>query len=226
MNRGHDSGDLADFKPTPRTRVKRLGKRAVYDRDEVYGVLDAGLMCHVGYVIDGQPYVTPTAYWRDGDQVFWHGSSASRMLRQVATGIPICFTVAILDGLVLARSGFNSSINYRSLMAFGHADKVSEPAAKLAALERFSERLTPGRWAEQRPPTSQELKATTVLKMRLEEVSAKIRTGPPGDDEADYAQDIWAGVVPVRSVLGAVEDDPRLKPGIARPAYLKDIKLG
>jgi hypothetical protein len=226
MSRRSDSAPRTEFDRTARTRVKRLGKRAVYDRDEVYGVLDAGLMCHVGYVIDGQPYVTPTAYWRDGDQVFWHGSSASRMLRQVETGIPICFTVAMMDGLVLARSGFNSSINYRSLMAFGHADKVTEPAAKLAALEKFSERLVPGRWAEQRPATTQELKATTILKMRLEEVSAKIRTGQPGDDEADYAQDIWAGVVPVHSVLGAVEDDPRLKPGTPRPDYLKDIKLG
>jgi nitroimidazol reductase NimA-like FMN-containing flavoprotein (pyridoxamine 5'-phosphate oxidase superfamily) len=226
MSRKPPSETSTKFQPGPRTRVKRLGKRAVYDREEVYGVLDAGLMCHVGYVIDGQPYVTPTAYWREDDEVFWHGSSASRMLRQVETGIPVCFTVALLDGLVLARSGFNSSINYRSLMALGHADKVSEPAAKLAALERFSERLVPGRWAEQRPSTSQELKATTVLKMHLEEVSAKIRTGPPGDDEADYAQDIWAGVVPVHSVIGEVEDDPRLKPGIARPAYLKDIKLG
>jgi nitroimidazol reductase NimA-like FMN-containing flavoprotein (pyridoxamine 5'-phosphate oxidase superfamily) len=226
MSRGQDSAPPTDFNRTARTRVKRLGKRAVYNREEVYGVLDAGLMCHVGYVIDGQPYVTPTAYWRDGDQVFWHGSSASRMLRQLETGIPVCFTVALMDGLVLARSGFNSSINYRSLMAFGHADKVTEPAAKLAALEIFSERLVPGRWAEQRPVTKQELKATTVLKMRLEEVSAKIRTGPPGDDEADYAQDIWAGVIPIHSVLGAPQDDPRLTPGIARPAYLKAIKIG
>jgi len=226
MSRKQPAETPAKFQPGPRTRVKRLGKRAVYDREEVYGILDAGLMCHVGYVIDGQPYVTPTAYWRDGDQVFWHGSSASRMLRQVETGIPVCFTVALMDGLVLARSGFNSSINYRSLMAFGHADKVTETAAKLAALEKFSERLVPGRWAAQRPSTKQELKATTVLKMRLEEVSAKIRTGPPGDDEADYAQDIWAGVIPIHSVVGAPQDDPRLAPGIARPANLKAIKIG
>ncbi|HEY5597858.1 MAG TPA: pyridoxamine 5'-phosphate oxidase family protein [Kiloniellales bacterium] len=226
MSRGQDAGPLTDFKPTPRTRIKRQAIRAAYDRETVYGILDAGLMCHVGYVIDGQPYVTPTAYWRDGDRVFWHGSSASRMLRRVESGIPVCFTVALLDGLVLARSGFHSSINYRSLMAFGHADKIAGPAAKLAALEKFSERLTPGRWAEQRAVSKQELKATTVLSMRLEEVSAKIRTGPPGDDEADYALDVWAGVVPIRSVVGAPRDDPRLKPGIAQPAYLKIVKIG
>ena len=158
----------ADFNLTPRTRVKRQGLRGAYDRETVYRILDAGLLCHVGYVIDGQPRVTPTAYWRDGDRVFWHGSSASAMLREVETGIPVCFTVAMLDGLVLARSGFHSSINYRSLMAFGHADKVTDPADKLAALVAFSERVAPGRWDEQRAVTKQELKATTVLTMRLE----------------------------------------------------------
>ena len=148
------------------------------------------------------------------------------MLREVETGIPVCFAVAMLDGLVLARSGFHSSINYRSLMAFGHADKVTDPVDKLAALVAFSERITPGRWDEQRAVTKQELKATTVLTLRLEEVSAKIRTGPPADDEADYALDVWAGVVPVRSVIGAAEDDPSLTPGIAQPAYLKTVKIG
>ena len=226
MAKARTSAPRADFPPTARTRVKRQGLRGAYDRETVYGILDAGLLCHVGYVIDGQPYVTPTAYWRAGERIFWHGSSASRMLRQVETGIPVCVTVAMLDGLVLARSGFHSSINYRSLMAFGHADKITDPAAKLAALTAFSERLAPGRWAEQRAVTRQELKATTVLTMRLEEVSAKIRTGPPADDEADYALDVWAGVVPVHSVVGAAEDDPRLKPGIARPAYLKAVKIG
>ena len=226
MSKTKTPDPLADFHPTPRTRVKRQGIRAVYDRKTVYGILDAGLLCHVGYVIDGQPYVTPTAYWREGDRVFWHGSSASGMLRQVETGIPVCFTVAMLDGLVLARSGFHSSINYRSLMAFGQAEKITGPEEKLAALLAFSERITPGRWTEQREVTKQELKATTVLAMRLEEVSAKIRTGPPGDDEEDYASDVWAGVVPVHSVIGAAEDDPRLTPGIAQPAYLKTVKIG
>jgi uncharacterized protein len=216
----------AEFEPTRRTRIKRQGKRAAYDRKTVYGILDAGLLCHVGYVIDGQPYVTPTAYWREDDRVYWHGSSASGMLRKIETGIPVCFTVAMLDGLVLARSGFHSSINYRSLMAFGHADKVTDPADKLAALVAFSERIVPGRWDEQRAVTEQEMKATTVLSLHLEEVVAKIRTGPPGDDEADYDLDIWAGVVPVHSTIGKVEDDPRLKSGIAQPAYLKTIEIG
>ena len=216
----------SDFTPTPRTRIKRLHQRAHYDRETVYAILDAGLVCHVGYVIDGQPYVTPTAYWREGDRVYWHGSSASRMLRQVSSGIPVCVTVSLLDGLVLARSGFHSSINYRSLIALGEAQMVEDAAHKLAALEAFSERLTPGRWAELRPPTTQEIKATTVLSLHLEEVAAKVRTGPPADDEEDYDLDIWAGVVPLRMVADAPQADERLKAGIAAPDYLKDISIG
>lgn len=226
MPRRRPAETPADFKPTARSRVKRQGLRGAYDRKTVYAILDAGLLCHVGYVIDGHPYVTPTAYWRDGERIFWHGSSASRMLRQVETGIPVCVTVAMLDGLVLARSGFHSSINYRSLMAFGHAEKITDPEEKLAALAAFSERLTPGRWAELRPATKQELKATTVLTLRLEEVSAKIRTGPPADDDADYALDVWAGVVPVHSVIGTPQNDPRLRPGTDWPAYLTSVTLG
>ena len=213
-----------DFPPTPRTRVKRLGYRACYDRETVYAILDAGLVCHVGYVIDGQPYVTPTAYWREGDRVYWHGSSASRMLRHLKDGVPVCFTVAHLDGLVLARSGFHSSINYRSVMAFGTAEPVTDEAAKLAALEAFSERLTPGRWVELRPPTTQELKATLVLSLRLEEVAAKVRTGPPADDEEDYELDVWAGEVPIHRVVDSPVDDPRLKAGVAAPDYLGQVE--
>jgi nitroimidazol reductase NimA-like FMN-containing flavoprotein (pyridoxamine 5'-phosphate oxidase superfamily) len=214
-----------DFPPTPRTRVKRLGYRACYDRDTVYGILDAGLVCHVGYVIDGQPYVTPTACWREGDRVYWHGSSASRMLRRLEEGVPVCVTVAHLDGLVLARSGFHSSINYRSVMAFGTAEAVTGEAAKLTALESFSERLAPGRWAEQRAPSKQELKATLVMSLKLEEVAAKVRAGPPADDEEDYALDVWAGVVPIRRVVDPPVDDPRLKAGIARPGYLDTVQF-
>jgi nitroimidazol reductase NimA-like FMN-containing flavoprotein (pyridoxamine 5'-phosphate oxidase superfamily) len=215
-----------DFPPTERTRIKRQHDRAHYDRETVHAILDAGLLCHVGYVIDGQPYVTPTAYWREGDRVYWHGSSASRMLRTLEKGLPVCFTVAMLDGLVLARSGFHSSINYRSVMAFGVADKVEDEAQKLAALEAFMERLTPGRWTELRPVTSQELKATTVMSLGLEEAVAKVRPGPPQDDEEDYELPVWAGVVPVRSVLDPPEDDPRLKAGIGQPAYLKAVRIG
>lgn len=215
-----------DFEPTERTRIRRLHHRAVFDRETVYAVLDAGIMCHVGYVIDGQPYVTPTAYWREGDRLYWHGSSASKMLRALEKDIPVCVTVALLDGFVFARSGFHSSINYRSVMAFGQAETVRDPERKLAALEAFVERLTPGRWAELRPATTQEVKATTVMTMALDEVACKIRPGPPVDDEEDYALDVWAGVVPVRQVIDPPEDDPRLKAGVAQPDYLKTIRIG
>lgn len=208
----HETGSLG---PTPRMRVKRLPKRGHYDRPTAHAILDAGLMCHVGYVIDGQPYVTPTAYWREGERLFWHGSSASRMLRTVAGGVPVCFTVAHLDGLVMARSGFHHSLNYRSLMAVGTAHRVERREDKLAAVRAFTERLYPGRWDVLRPPTEPELKGTTVLSMALEEASAKIRTGPPVDDEEDYALPCWAGVVGLRTIVTAFEADPRLAPGIA-----------
>ena len=221
-----DDGPKIDFPPTAHTRIKRQNERAHYDRETVHAILDAGLLCHVGYVIDGQPYVTPTCYWRSGDRVYWHGSSASKMLRRLEDGVPVCFTVALLDGLVLARSGFHSSIDYRSVMAFGVARKVADEARILAALEAFSERLVPGRWAEQRPPNAQEIKATTVMALDLAEVATKVRTGPPSDDEADYGDPVWAGNVPIRSLVEAPVDDPRLKAGIARPDYLKAIRIG
>lgn len=221
-----DDGPQIDFPPSAHTRIKRLHERAHYDRETVHAILDAGLLCHVGYVIDGQPYVTPTCYWRSGDRVYWHGSSASKMLRRLEAGVPVCFTVALLDGLVLARSGFHSSINYRSVMAFGMAEKVADEAQILAALVAFSERLTPGRWAELRPQNDQEIKATTVMALDLAEVVAKVRTGPPSDDEADYDFPVWAGNVPIRSLVEAPVDDPRLKAGIARPDYLNRIRIG
>jgi nitroimidazol reductase NimA-like FMN-containing flavoprotein (pyridoxamine 5'-phosphate oxidase superfamily) len=210
------------FQPTLKTRVKRLPKRGHYDRPTVHAVLDAGFICHVGYAIDGQPYVTPTSYWRERDRLYWHGSSASRMLRHLKQGVPACVTVTHVDGFVLARSGFHHSINYRSVMAFGIAQLVPD-ADKLAVLENFVERLFPGRWPELRPPTGQELKATTVLWMDLDEVSAKIRTGPPVDDEEDYALPVWAGVLPLRTMVDALEPDSRLAPGIAVPSYLDQL---
>ena len=217
---------MDSYTPTNRSRVKRLHQRAQYDRASVHAILDAGILCHVGYAIEAQPYVTATAYWRDGDTLFWHGSAASRMLRTVETGMPVCFTVSLLDGLVLARSGFHSSMNYRSVMAFGTAHALKDEAEKDKALLAFSEKLHPERWDELRPSTGQELKGTTVVAMEIEEAVAKARSGPPNDDEEDYALDVWAGVIPVRTVIGAPEPDPRLKPGIAPPAYLKRIRIG
>jgi len=215
-----------DFPPGEHSRIKRSSLRAHYDRETVHAILDAGLLCHVGYVIDGQPYVTPTAYWRKGDRVYWHGSSASKMLRHLKRGPRVCFTVALMDGLVLARSGFHTSVNYRSVMAFGQAEVVEGESAKLAALEDMMERVVPGRWPGLKPPTKQELKATTVVSMKLEEVAAKVRSGPPIDEPEDYALDIWAGVVPTRTTVGAPEDDPQLKAGIPQPHNLAAIRIG
>jgi hypothetical protein len=203
--------------PSDRTRVKRLAKYGVYERETIHAILDAALVCHVGYIIGGQPYVTPTAHWRDGDHVYWHGSSASHALR-AQTGVEVCFTVCLLDGLVFARSGFNHSMNYRSVMAFGEAGIIADPQAKYAALKAFTERLAPGRWADIREPTAQELKATTILRLALTEASAKVSTGDPEDDEADYALPVWAGVLPFTLVPGAPIPDPRLAPGTQVPA--------
>ncbi len=217
---------IAGYQPTPRTRVRRMPERGHYDRATVHAILDAGLIAHVGYVIDGQPYVTPTAYWREDDRLYWHGSSASRMLRAVAGGIPVCVTVAHFDGLVLARSGFHHSINYRSVVALGQAELVTDREHKLAALRRFMDRIAPRRWDETRPPTEQELKGTSLLWMALDEVSAKVRSGPPKDDAEDMALGCWAGVLPARQVWGAPEPSPDLAAGIAAPAYLADVALG
>lgn len=205
------------FVPTNRSKVKRMAERGRYDRDTVHAVLDAGLVAHIGYVIDGQPYVTPTLHWRHGEWIYWHGSAASRMLETVAEGIPACVTVTHIDGVVLARSGFHSSINYRSAMCFGRARPISDAAEKEKALQAFVDRLTPGRWAELRPVQAQELKATLVVGMEIEEASAKIRTGGPKDDAEDYALPIWAGVVPLRLTAGAPIPDEKLEPGIMLP---------
>ncbi|GAB4359676.1 MAG: pyridoxamine 5'-phosphate oxidase family protein [Kiloniellaceae bacterium] len=215
-----------DFPPTRRSRVKRSHERARYDRATVHAILDAGLLCHVGYVIDGQPYVTPTAYWRRDDRVYWHGSSASRMLRHLKSRPRVCFTVALMDGLVLARSGFHTSVNYRSVMAFGTAEVIEDADAKLAALENMMERIVPGRWPDLAPPSAQELKATTVVSLKLEEVAAKVRDGGAIDDPKDLALDVWAGVVPTTTALGAPIGNPDLKPGIPVPDNLQRIRIG
>lgn len=209
------------YRPTARSRVKRLPKRGHYDHATVHDVLDAGVIAHVGYAIDGQPFVTPTAYWREGQALYWHGSSASRMLRHLEAGVPACLAVSHLDGFVLARSGFHHSINYRSVMAFGVARLVADADEKLAALEAFVARLYPGRWDEVRPPTAQELKATKMIVMPIEEAAAKIRTGGPVDDEEDYALPCWAGVIPVGQTIGAGIPDARLAPGTPWPQHLR-----
>jgi len=208
-----------DFPQTERTTLKRLPKRGVFDRELVYGILDEGFICHVGFSVAGQPFVIPTGYARVEDQLFIHGSQVSRMLRTLSTGIDVCVTVTLVDGLVLARSAFHHSINYRSVVMFGRAAMIEDREAKLAALFAFSEQVIPGRWDDVRQPTEQELKATTVLSLPLVEVSAKVRTGPPIDDDEDYALNVWAGVLPLRIAAGAPSNDPRLPESIKTPSY-------
>ena len=210
---------MSTFPQTERTTLKRLPKRGIYDRELVYGILDEGFICHVSFAVAGQPFVIPTGYARVEDQLFIHGSQVSRMLRTLAGGIDVCVGVTLVDGLVLARSAFHHSVNYRSVVIFGRAAIVEERETKLAALFAFSEHVIPGRWNDVREPTEQELKATTVLALPLVEVSAKVRTGPPIDDEEDYALNIWAGVLPLQIVAGAPINDPRLPEGIEPPAY-------
>ncbi len=212
--------------PSERTRVKRLGDRGAYDAETINAILDAGLLAHVGYVIDGAPYVTPTAHWREGDYVYWHGSSASRMLRSLEGGVAACIAVSHLDGLVLARSAFHHSVNYRSVMAFGLAEKVEDPAHKEAALRAFTDRIAPGRWDALRPVTAQELKATSVLRLKLDEASAKVRTGMPSDDEADIGWPVWAGVLPLHVASGPATADAHVPGGMAVPANILGFRHG
>lgn len=211
--------------PSERTRVKRMNKRAKYDEETVHGILDAMPICNVGYVFKGSPYVTPTLQWREGGRLYWHGSSASRML-EACESAEVCVTVSIIDGFVMARSAFNHSCNYRSVMVFGTAVKVTDPAEKEMRLRTFTEGLWPGRWDMLRKMTAQELKATTVLSLALDEASAKVRNGPPGDDEEDYALSVWAGVIPVRQQMLAPVDDPRLMAGLVPPEHVVKFRIG
>lgn len=205
---------VEDFEVTERTRLKRLPARASYERESVYGILDEGLVCHVGFVVNGEPVVIPTGYGRAGDTLYIHGSAASRMLRTLAGGVGVCVTVTLLDGLVLARSAFHHSMNYRSVVVFGKASAVEDAEEKVEALRAITEHIVPGRWDEVREPDEGELKKTLVLKLPLAEASAKVRTGPPIDDEPDYQLPIWAGELPVRLTTGALVPDPRLAPGL------------
>ncbi len=204
---------------TERTKLKRLPKRGHFDRETVYGILDEGFICHVGFAPQGQPFVIPTGYARVDDKLYIHGSQASRMLRTLSGGVDACVTVTIVDGLVLARSAFHHSMNYRSVVIFGRARIVEDREEKMAALVALSEHIVRGRWADVREPNEEEFIKTTVLELPLVEASAKIRTGPPLDDEEDYALPIWAGVIPLSLQAGEPVNDPRLPDGIEVPEY-------
>jgi uncharacterized protein len=205
---------------TQRTKIRRVPQRGQYERQVIYDILDEGLVCHVGFAVNGQPFVIPTAYGRIEDKLYIHGSPASRMLRSLQNAIEVCVTVTLLDGLVLARSAFHHSMNYRSVVVFGTAAIVESPEEKLAALHAFTEHVISGRWVEVRPPNRQELQGTLVLSLPLDEASAKVRTGPPLDDEADYNLPVWAGVLPLQQKAAAPIPDSRLQSGITLPEYV------
>ena len=209
-----------EFVPTERTKVKRLPKRGNFDRETIYSILDEGFVCHVGFTANGQTFVIPTGYARRDDTLLIHGSAASRMMRNLAGGIDVCVTVTLIDGLVLARSAFHHSVNYRSVVIFGKAKLVEDENEKLEALYAFTEHIVPNRWNEIREPNELELKATTVLSLPLEEASAKIRTGDPVDDEEDMDLDVWAGVIPLKIQAEKHKDDSQLKDGISAPDYV------
>jgi uncharacterized protein len=207
-----------------RTRVVREPQRAVYDREIIYKILDEGFVCHVGFTLDAQTFVIPTMYARVNDAIYFHGSAASRMLRGVSAGLNVCVTVTLVDGLVLARSVFNHSMNYRSVVAVGNAAIVDEPGEKLAALRAFTEKLIPGRWNDARQPNERELKATSILRLPLTEVSGKVRVGGVEDDAEDYALPVWAGIVPLRLVADAPVRDARCDASLATPAYAMNFR--
>ncbi|MDP7587074.1 MAG: pyridoxamine 5'-phosphate oxidase family protein [Dehalococcoidia bacterium] len=213
-----------NLKKTPKTTLVRNPARADYDRDVVNQIIDATPLCHVSYIIDGRPYVTPTLQWREADTIYWHGSSASRFLRQIVDK-EVCMAITHFDGFVLARSAFHHSINYRSVMLFGEATKIPD-SEKNALLDSFVENLIPGRLENLRQMTDQEAKATTVFSMPIDEGSAKVRSGPPVDDDEDYSLPIWAGVLPLSQVLHAPEPDPKNVGGLEVPAHVRDFKIG
>jgi nitroimidazol reductase NimA-like FMN-containing flavoprotein (pyridoxamine 5'-phosphate oxidase superfamily) len=210
---------MAELKTTERTRVKRIPDRGRHDLETVNAILDQALIAHVGYEKDGEPAVLPTAHWRQGDTLYVHGHSKNAMLH-AAKDKRICVCVTLLDGLVMARSGFHHSINYRSVVIYGTAHEITDPAQKTAALKAFTDKIAPGRWEEIREPTGQELKATMVLAIPIDEASAKVRTGPPVDDEEDYALPVWAGVVPITTATGSPVPDDRLPAGTPLPDYI------
>jgi hypothetical protein len=208
------------IKPTTRTQLRRLPKRGVFDRETIYKILDEGFVCHVGFTVGGKTFVIPTGYARIGDRLLIHGSSASRMLQAMSEGVEVCATITLIDGLVLARSAFHHSVNYRSVVVFGVASLVNNEDEKLEALHAFTEHMVPGRWQDVRPPSKGELAATAVLSLPIQEASAKVRTGDPVDAEEDYALDVWAGVIPLKLRADAPRDDARLKNGITPLRYV------
>jgi uncharacterized protein len=212
------------FAPTERTQILREPQRAVYDRVTIYKILDEGFVCHVGFSVDSQTYVIPTMYARVGDSLYFHGSAASRMLRNLSNGLSVCLTVTLTDGLVLARSVFNHSMNYRSVVALGTATLVDDPAEKLNALHAFTEKILPGRWNEARRPNEKELKATSILKLPLTEISAKVRIGPVEDDTDDYVLPVWAGIVPLRVVADTPIRDERCDASLPVPSYAVNFR--
>jgi uncharacterized protein len=211
------------FSPTERTRVVREPHRGSFDRDSIYKILDEGFVCHVGFAVEGQPYVIPTMFARVGDAIYFHGSAASRLLRGVSGGLAVCVTVTLIDGLVLARSVFNHSMNYRSVVALGKATLVDAAEEKIAALRAFTEKILPGRWDDARQPNEKELKATSILRLPLSEVSAKMRTGDVQDDEEDYALPVWAGVLPIRLAASEPIRDARCDESLAVPAAVNNF---
>ena len=216
---------MPDIAPSPRTRVRRLNYKAAYDRITIDAILDAMPVAHVGHIVDGFPVVTPTLQWREGDRIYWHGSSASRMQKRAADE-QVCVTVTLTDGMLLARSGLEHSVNYRCVMVFGVAEVVEGPVAKEAHLKEMMEQLFPGRWDQLRPITSQELKATRILSLPLTEASAKISAGPPLDPPEDVAWPVWAGVLPIHLTMGTPEPAPDLIPGIALPDHARNYRIG
>ena len=206
---------------TERTRLRRLPKRGSHDTAVTNEILDAGFLAHVGFNVSGQPFVIPTLYGRDGDKLYLHGSAASRMLRELETGVPACVTVTLVDGLVLARSAFHHSMNYRSVMVFGTARKIVDQELKARALHVISDHLIAGRWNDVREPTENELKATAVLEFSIEEASAKVRTGPPIDDAEDYVLPVWAGILPLEVRAGTPIPDPQLTANLEVPDYVR-----
>jgi nitroimidazol reductase NimA-like FMN-containing flavoprotein (pyridoxamine 5'-phosphate oxidase superfamily) len=206
---------------TKRTELRRLPDRGSHDRETIDSILDAGFLAHVGFCLDGQPFVIPTLYGRDGERLYLHGSAASRMLRELETGVAVCVTVTLVDGLVLSRSAFDHSMNYRSIVAFGTARKVVDPEQKVKSLRVISEHLIAGRWADVRGPSEKELKATMVLEFSIEEASSKVRSGPPLDDESDYGLPVWAGVLPLEIKSRPPIPDDKLVEGITLPDYVR-----